>query len=345
MLEIAGAGFFRDQSTLSSLKDSGNTEQASMTLQFSNSINEELIAAYVDGDVSAEERQRVEAAMAVNEQIAWEVNTLRQTVELLHDMPRVALPRSFVLTEDQVKDVVQARRSHARVSPAVEVEAPAESPWERLLNYLNGGNPVFRNAAALAVVLLLLVVLAEIPLHQSQVSSPPALNGQLSGASSSPQIQVTVVGEPFSRMAGAESNEPATGEQVVDSEENVTAMEGTSDQESGETSTGFDVMSTGEGDTATVVPTPQPVVKAEEQPAITAAPTTARSAQEESIPTPSTGGSNAPVEFDRESEESSRSSLLTLLAYARNLLIVAVIVFWLLSRFIPRSNRAGTAGS
>ena len=185
-----------------------------MALQFSNSIDEELIAAYVDGDVSAEERQRVEAAMAVNEQIAWEVNTLRQTVELLHDMPRVALPRSFVLTEDQVKDVVQARRSHARVPPAVEVEAPAESAWQRLLEFLYGGNPVFRNAAALAAVLLLLVIVAEIPLQQSQFNSRSAANGQLTGAPSTPQIQVTVVGEPFSRTAGAESKEPATGEQV-----------------------------------------------------------------------------------------------------------------------------------
>ena len=306
-----------------------------MALQFSNSIDEELIAAYVDGDVSAEERQRVEAAMAVNEQIAWEVNTLRQTVELLHDMPRVALPRSFVLTEDQVEDVVQARRSRAGVSSAVEVEAPAESAWQRLLEFLYGGNPVFRNAAALAAVLLLLVIVAEVPLQQSQFNSRSAANGQLTGAPTTPKIQVTVVGEAFSRTPGAESREPATGDQVVDKGD-------ASGQEGGESSSDFGVLSSDGVDTATVVPTPQPADKVTEESASSAASTSEQTPQEESNPSLSTTVSDVP---DIASDNGDRSALLTVLSYTRTILIVAVIVFWLLSRFISRGNRAGTAGS
>ena len=79
-----------------------------MSAQLSHSIDEELIAAYVDGDVTAEERLQVETAMAASEQVAWEVESLRRTVELLREMPKAALPRSFVLAESQVEDVLQA---------------------------------------------------------------------------------------------------------------------------------------------------------------------------------------------------------------------------------------------
>lgn len=87
-----------------------------MNPQHPHSVDEELVAAYIDGDVTVEERQRVENAMAADEQVAWEVNTLRQTVELLQDLPSVPLPRSFALTEDQVKDVLIERRSRANLA-------------------------------------------------------------------------------------------------------------------------------------------------------------------------------------------------------------------------------------
>ena len=113
-----------------------------MTPQNMHSVDEELVAAFVDGDVTAEERQRVEAAMASDEQVAWEVNTLRQTVELLQDLPAVPLPRSFVLTEDQVGDVLLERRSRAiaTAAPAAADQDPQDSPWQRFLRFLNGGD-------------------------------------------------------------------------------------------------------------------------------------------------------------------------------------------------------------
>ncbi|MCY4410349.1 MAG: zf-HC2 domain-containing protein, partial [Caldilineaceae bacterium] len=96
-----------------------------MNPQNLHSVDEELVAAYIDGDVTTEERQRVEAAMATDEQVAWEVNTMRQTVELLQDLPAVPLPRSFVLTEDQVADVLLERRSRAP-TPAAQTPPPQE---------------------------------------------------------------------------------------------------------------------------------------------------------------------------------------------------------------------------
>ena len=304
-----------------------------MVSQYSPSIDEELIAAYVDGDVTVEERQRVEAAMAVNDQIAWEVNTLRQTVELLHDMPRVALPRSFVLTEDQVGDVLEARRSRARASSAIEVEAPVESPWQRLLDYLYGGNPVFRNAAAVAAVLLLLVVVAEIPLQQSQIGSLAPESGQTPGAFLTPRVQVTVVGGSFSETADGEDVIPLPEEQVADGSKSVTVTEKSSDQESGDTSTDIGVTSTDDGDAETVVSTPQPTVATPEKLVDSGASERSQSSQATAVSTP-------PVPSDSQSEVDSRSSLLTLFRYARLALVVAAIALWLLSRYKRRESRA-----
>ena len=304
-----------------------------MVSQYSPSIDEELIAAYVDGDLTAEERQRVEAAMAVNDQIAWEVNTLRQTIELLHDMPRVALPRSFVLTEDQVGDVLEARRGRARAASAIEVEAPVESPWQRLLDYLYGGNPVFRNAAAVAAVLLLLVVVAEIPLQQSQISSRAPESGQTPGASLTPRVQVTVVGGSFPETADGEDVIPLPEEQVADGSKSVTVTEASSDQESGDTSTDIGVTSTDDGDAETVVSTPQPTVATPEKLVDSGASERSQSSQATAVSTP-------PVPSDSQSEVDSRSSLLTLFRYARLALVVAAIALWLLSRYKRRESRA-----
>ena len=304
-----------------------------MVSQYSPSIDEELIAAYVDGDLTAEERQHVEAAMAVNDQIAWEVNTLRQTIELLHDMPRVALPRSFVLTEDQVGDVLEARRGRARASSAIEVEAPVESPWQRLLDYLYGGNPVFRNAAAVAAVLLLLVVVAEIPLQQSQISSLAPESGQPPEAFLTPRVQVTVVGGSFAETADGEDVIPLPEEQVADGSKSVTVTEASSDQESGDTSTDIGVTSTDDGDAETVVSTPQPTVATPEKLVDSGASERSQSSQATAVSTP-------PVPSDSQSEVDSRSSLLTLFRYARLALVVAAIALWLLSRYKRRESRA-----
>ena len=299
-----------------------------MATQFSHSLDEELIAAYVDGDVTAEEQQRVEAAMAVNENIAWEVNTLRQTVALLNEMPRVALPRSFVLTEDHVKDVLQARRGSPTAPSAVEVEAPAESPWQRLLIYLIGGNPVFRNAAAVAAVLLLLVVVAEASLLESQIGGlAPA------GSASSPSIQVTVVGGSLSDAADTEGAKPAPEDLIAKDEDSVTVMGDASDQESGDTSADIGATSTDSEDAEAVVTTPQPDVDAPVKSA-------AGDTSEESPPSLPTAVSAAPGAYDIEGEPRSQASLRIWFRYARIVLVVAVIGLLLLSRYRPREIRA-----
>ena len=285
-----------------------------MDPQSLNSVDEDLVAAYVDGDVTTEERQRVEAAMAASEQVAWEVNTLRQTVELLQDLPSVPLPRSFTLTEDQVADVLQERRSLATVNPSPpwEVEAPPDSLWQRFLNFLNGGDLALRNAAALAAVLLLLVFVAE---TQLQPSTPglPAAGDQLSSGPAVPQGQATAVGGSLAEQTGTSPNEDAAVEQSAVAD---TSQEGADDDPV------IGVMSTGGEERQTA--------DSEKAPVAASQPETSSAAADSSQLQPS----------QSESADPAEQPLVTIFRYARILLVLAVIVLWLLSRTRSGSRRA-----
>ena len=303
-----------------------------MTPQNMHSVDEELVAAFVDGDVTSEERQRVEAAMAADEQVAWEVNTLRQTVELLQDLPAVPLPRSFVLTEDQVADVLLERRSRAiaTAAPAAAVQDPQDSAWQRFLRFLNGGDLALRNAAALAAVLLVLFYVAEVQLQQNQVGSPDGSGDQLSQAPSTPQAQVTVVGGTLSPTDGAVADAPASDDSPVADAENGAA------QEDGEAE--FGVMSTGDQDQETVDSAEQPVAAAEVKPESGAA--AEQAARTESSPATAPDTSGETQQSGSENVDDSNQSLLTVFRYARILLVLAVIGLWLFSRIRSRGSRA-----
>ncbi|MCZ0940389.1 MAG: hypothetical protein OXJ55_17230 [Caldilineaceae bacterium] len=285
-----------------------------MDPQSLNSVDEDLVAAYVDGDVTTEERQRVEAAMAASEQVAWEVNTLRRTVELLQDLPSVPLPRSFTLTEDQVADVLQERRALVKVnaSPPSEIEAPPQSPWQRFLNFLNGGDLALRNAAALAAVLLLLVFVAETGLQRTQ----PGGNEQLSSGPAVPEEQVTAVGgslsqQPDSGAGGQSASEGGSEGAVADS----TGEEDDDPQ--------IGVMSIGDEGQQSASPE-------QEQAAAQPQPDTSSGA----------AATNQQQLSDNQGAEPADQPLVTVLRYARILLVLAVIVLWLLSRTRSRSRRA-----
>ena len=126
-------------------------------------IDDELLSAYIDGLVTDEEKARVEAAVAADPALAWELDTLRRTVELVRDLPAIPLPRSFALREEQVADVLARRRAHS-AAPAVRPTRQASQPtgardglWQAMLNFFNSGNLVLRNAAAVAALFLVIV--------------------------------------------------------------------------------------------------------------------------------------------------------------------------------------------
>ena len=122
---------------------------------------QEQISAYIDDDLTQPEKARLESHLAGCAQCAHDVQTLRQTVEWLRQMPVQPLPRSFMISESEV-------------------------PTSRFaLDWLF---PYFRAGAVAAALLLVFVLsadlfqttfstarLAQAPAHKEQIVSATAV--------------------------------------------------------------------------------------------------------------------------------------------------------------------------
>ena len=116
-----------------------------------------MLSAYLDGEVTPQERLQIERAAAQDSDTAWRLASLQQTVALVKALPRVSLPRSFTLTE---ADVTPPRAA-----------APASAPWWRALF-----DPILlRNATAMAAVLFLVLLVGDLaPRLISPAAAPTA---------------------------------------------------------------------------------------------------------------------------------------------------------------------------
>lgn len=105
-------------------------------------IGDEMLSAYIDGQLNAADLQRVEKALATDAQAQERYETLRMTVSLMQDAPPVRVPRAFTLSEAQVL---------AAGGKVKGVEQPGF--WERLF-------PRLMPLATAAVALLLVVLVS-----------------------------------------------------------------------------------------------------------------------------------------------------------------------------------------
>jgi anti-sigma factor RsiW len=96
----------------------------------------QLLSAYLDGQVNDDQRAAIDRHLATCDDCRRELNELRWTVELLHELPAVQVPRSFAV-------------------PVTE-PAPARGIWAWLTG--DRGFLFLRGASALATVLLVFVV-------------------------------------------------------------------------------------------------------------------------------------------------------------------------------------------
>jgi anti-sigma factor RsiW len=78
---------------------------------------DELLSAYLDGQLSAGERARLEARLATDPELQAELDALRQTVALVRDLPPVPLPRNFILPQTADKLHPKATRPRSLPSP------------------------------------------------------------------------------------------------------------------------------------------------------------------------------------------------------------------------------------
>ncbi len=179
-----------------------------MTLSRHPQLSEELLSAYLDNEVTAEERALIEATIATDPAVAWQVASLRQTVQLLHALPPLVLPRSFA-----IEALVATTQQPAAVSiPKLKGVTPPKPThvqkenywWQSLAQLWQGGNPYLRNATAVAFTLLIVLFASD------QLIAPyPQAVPQLSGSTAQVAISSPTVAAVVNYTA------PATTEMVV----------------------------------------------------------------------------------------------------------------------------------
>jgi len=95
-----------------------------MGFRLDHRFTQKNLSAYLDGRLTASERERVERHVAACSRCQEELATLRSTVELLHEVPSVPLPRSFALSasaEEERERYRFWRRMHTALRTATAV--------------------------------------------------------------------------------------------------------------------------------------------------------------------------------------------------------------------------------
>jgi hypothetical protein len=124
---------------------------------------DELLSAYLDGEMEAEEQACAEAQLADDPQLQSELEALRRTVEMVRELPTQPVPRNFILP--------QTAATRSRPTPAAR---PRRS-WTA---------PLLTAATALASLLFVVVLAGDLLLSGStQMASMPAADEQKLGAS------------------------------------------------------------------------------------------------------------------------------------------------------------------
>lgn len=175
-----------------------------------SSLDDDLLSAYLDGEVTAAERARVEQTLASDSQAREQLQALEATVQLLREAPRVAVPRVFTLTEAQV------------VAAGGKVKGGQQSGWlDRLFAGLPRLMPVATAAVALA---LLLVVGLDVWSSQFGAAQPPwrpfaAMEvNEATGAAPAAKAMATMAPMVAEKALPPETPTPATVAQVAAAE-------------------------------------------------------------------------------------------------------------------------------
>ncbi len=163
-----------------------------MTLSRHPQLSEELLSAYIDNEVTDEERALIESTIATDPAVAWQVESLRQTIHLLQALPPLALPRSFAI--DAI--VADAQNTEPLVTPqpmAVARPRPTYVKkeyqwWQSLMQIWQGGNLYLRNAAAVAFALLIVLFVSDQLVMPYRLPAPPPNSATAQVAMSSPAV-------------------------------------------------------------------------------------------------------------------------------------------------------------
>lgn len=145
---------------------------------------DELLSAYLDGQLSEKERAQLEARLASDEVLQNELRALRRTVAMVRDLPRLPVPRNFILPQaiaTAKRPVAPARFRTAGFAPWLKAAAAlvgvfAVVTCASMLIYLAGGRPAATPPPpreAMPVVQATVVVEATVQLEELAVTQPP----------------------------------------------------------------------------------------------------------------------------------------------------------------------------
>jgi hypothetical protein len=127
---------------------------------------EEMLSAYLDGELSPKEQARVEKHLAQCADCAQNLRTLRQTVALLRELPPVAVPRAFTIRPVQVAkrpSFFQTRRAYAYLRAATALATILFAVVLAGDVFLTGLAPYLAPARAPVVVEKEVVIEKEVP--------------------------------------------------------------------------------------------------------------------------------------------------------------------------------------
>lgn len=131
-------------------------------------ITDEMLSAYIDGVSTEDERNLIETVIASDDEVAWRVSSLRQTVAYLNDLPELVPPRSFALPVDtqfatEIAGLGESRLGESRLGRSTQAEPVRDTVgqagwWSGLTGLFQGGGLQLSNAmiASAAIVLLLI---------------------------------------------------------------------------------------------------------------------------------------------------------------------------------------------
>jgi len=120
--------------------------------QANNHLTDDLLSAYLDGEVTSRERARAEAHLAECPACAGELRALQATVSLLREMPSAPLPRAFTIP--------------ATAARQTRWIAPFSRGW---------GYRALQGATLLAAVLLMVVCSGDLLFQTVPTLAPAAL--------------------------------------------------------------------------------------------------------------------------------------------------------------------------
>ncbi|MDQ6909001.1 MAG: hypothetical protein M3176_19450 [Chloroflexota bacterium] len=115
-------------------------------------IDDELLSAYLDGQISPAERDTVDVAMTADPAVRARAADLRATVALLHGLPQPAPRRTFILTPEQAAAI-----------------RPVRVPWITRLF------PTVAAVSAVAAVLCLMLVAGDLATGGFSTKQPAAV--------------------------------------------------------------------------------------------------------------------------------------------------------------------------